>query len=123
MLAARDGFHVIGDYATCYVAGFLTKLFLAKAAQGCRCLTLLKDGSDNLNRPYQYFIMLKGYHIPDKRLRHLTVPSEAAFTLVQKLESHFLYIIESTAHHQSICDVLHQTLTFCWSSFLLYGVA
>ena len=96
-LAAHDKSHVIDDAATDYVAGFLVKLFTEKAAEGCHCSELLRDEHNNLHEPHQFFTLLKAY-VPGKLFGGLTVPSSAAFTLVQQLESHFLSIIESVAH-------------------------
>lgn len=87
------------------------RLFFERSVQGCRSLPLLRNGSENINRPHQFFVMLNGCHIPGKRFGNLTVPSEAIFALIQQLGSHFLSIIESTAHHHHISDDLCRNLS------------
>lgn len=55
--------------------------------------------------------MLKAFHIPGKMFGNLTVPSEATFTYIQSLESHFMCVIESAAHLRNVCDVLYHHLS------------
>ncbi|XP_075727930.1 uncharacterized protein LOC142769029 isoform X1 [Rhipicephalus microplus] len=110
-LATNIHSHIIDDSAAYYVAGFLIKHFLRNACDGCSCPQLLKDDSETLKGTHQYFTMLKAYHVPSKLFGNLTVPSEAAFAYVQQLESRFLAIIEATAHHLKVCDVLYHHLS------------
>lgn len=55
--------------------------------------------------------MRKTYHIPGNCFGNLNVPSEAPVFLTRQLEPHFFSIIESTTHHQYLCDVLYQNLS------------
>uniref|UniRef100_A0A4D5RUX0 Putative transposase n=1 Tax=Ixodes scapularis TaxID=6945 RepID=A0A4D5RUX0_IXOSC len=65
LVSSKDS-NIIDDLATYYVAGFLIKLFLEKSSQGCLCSGSLREGSDNLNWPHQYFTTLKAFHYPGK---------------------------------------------------------
>ncbi|XP_075736798.1 uncharacterized protein LOC142776659 [Rhipicephalus microplus] len=62
-------------------------------------------------RTHQYFTILNAYPVSSKLFGNLTVPSEAAFAYVHRLESHFLAMIEATAHHIKVCDVLYHHLS------------
>lgn len=71
-LAVHDDSHVIDDSSAYYIAVFLTKLFLGKTTEICCCLTLLRDGTENLNRPHQYFMILMIFraNVFEALLRH-----------------------------------------------------
>lgn len=123
-LASSKDSNIIDDSATYYVAGFLIKLFLEKSSEGSLCSGSLREGSDNLNWPHQYFIMLKASHIPGKMFGNLTVPSEATFTYTQSLESHCMCVVESVAHLRNVCDVLYHHLSrIVFFAFMLRGVS
>ncbi|XP_042150095.1 uncharacterized protein LOC120847938 isoform X4 [Ixodes scapularis] len=110
-LASDIRSNIIDDSCTYYVGGYLIKLFLEQTTRSCGCSKLLKDESDNLTRPHQYFLMLKAYHVPGKLFGNLVVPSQAAFNFIQKLENHFLAVIESVAHVRGVCAALYHTLS------------
>lgn len=102
---------VIDDSCTLYVGGFLIKLFLEKMTHNCVCSDFLKDKSEKVTAPHQYFLMLKAYHVPGKLFRNLVAPSQAAFDFIKQLESHFLAVLESVAHVPNVCAVLVATLS------------
>ncbi|XP_042147126.1 uncharacterized protein LOC121836326 isoform X9 [Ixodes scapularis] len=110
-LASDIRSNIIDDSCTYYVGGYLIKLFLEQTTRSCGCSKLLKDESDNLTRPHQYFLVLKAYHVPGKLFGNLVVPSQAAFNFIQKLENHFLAVIERVAHVRGVCAALYHTLS------------
>lgn len=110
-LAAHIDSHIIDESAAYYVAGFLVKLFVTRTVKDCTCRHLLLGEENALSGAHQYFTMLKAYHVPSKLFGNLTVPSQRVFTFVQELETHFLAMIEATAHLASVCDVLFQYLS------------
>lgn len=96
---------VLESNIVCYVSGYLVQAFLKKAP--ClQCKDLLKDKSQDLSSPNQISMMFKAVEMQDKTLGNLTVPTEAAFNFVRKLEEEFSVQIGAVAHLRGVSEKL-----------------
>lgn len=87
------------------MSGYLVQAFL-KRVPCSQCKDLLKDKSQELSSPSQIYMMFRAVEVQNKTLGNLTVPTEAAFNFVRKLEKLFSAQIGAIAHCEKVSEKL-----------------